>query len=87
MIGAVIGWMISGLIIGAIARMLHPGPDAMGMGGTILLGVTGSLVGGGISYLLHLGMSPYSPGGYIFSILGAIVLLAGGWFASRPARV
>ncbi len=86
-IGMVIGWMISGLIIGALARMLHPGRDAMGWGGTILLGVVGSLVGGGISYLLHFGTSPFAPAGYILSIIGAIVVLAMGWFATRPARV
>ena len=31
MIGVIIGWMLFGLMAGAIARLLHPGNDAMGM--------------------------------------------------------
>lgn len=83
MIGAVIGWVVFGLVAGAIARLLHPGPDAMGMGGTIMLGVAGSLVGGGIAYLLKLATTPYSPAGWIFSIIGAIILLSFGFFTGR----
>jgi uncharacterized membrane protein YeaQ/YmgE (transglycosylase-associated protein family) len=83
MITSIIGWAIFGLIAGAIARMLHPGPDPMGWGMTMLLGVVGSLVGGAIAYVLRLGVSPYEPGGWIMSIIGAIVLLALGWFGTR----
>lgn len=42
----IIGWIIVGLIAGAIARWLMPGPDPMGWLGTIVLGIVGSLVGG-----------------------------------------
>ena len=74
MISSVIGWMVFGLIAGAVARMLHQGPEGMGMAGTIVLGVLGSLMGGGIAYLFRLGTSPYEPAGWILSIVGAIVL-------------
>lgn len=80
---SVIGWILFGLVAGAIARFLHPGFDRMGMGGTIMLGILGSLLGGGIAYLLRLGMTPYQPGGWIMSILGAIILLAMGAFSTR----
>jgi len=83
MITSVLGWMLFGLVAGAIARMLHPGNDVMGWGATMLLGITGSLLGGGIAYLLRLGISPYQPAGWIFSIIGAIVLLAMGFFGTR----
>jgi uncharacterized membrane protein YeaQ/YmgE (transglycosylase-associated protein family) len=83
MIGAVIGWIILGLVAGALARMLHPGRDTMGIGATIVLGVLGSLLGGGVAYLLRLGTTPYEPGGWILATIGAIVLLAFGWFGSR----
>lgn len=83
MITSIIGWVIFGLIAGAIARLLHPGPDSMGWLGTIMLGIVGSLVGGGISYLLHLGTGPYSPAGWIMSIIGAIIMLSLGWFGTR----
>jgi uncharacterized membrane protein YeaQ/YmgE (transglycosylase-associated protein family) len=83
MIGTVVGWLLFGLIAGAIARFLHPGNDGMGWGMTMVLGVAGSLLGGGVAYLFHLGDSPYQPGGWILSILGAIVLLAVGAFGTR----
>ena len=83
MITSIIGWIIFGLIAGAIARMIHPGNDSMGWLGTILLGVVGSLVGGGLAYMLKLGTSPYQPSGWIFSIVGALILLSFGFFGNR----
>jgi uncharacterized membrane protein YeaQ/YmgE (transglycosylase-associated protein family) len=87
MIGTILGWMLFGLVAGAIARMLHPGNDAMGWGMTMVLGILGSLLGGGVAYLFHLGVSPYEPGGWIMSILGAIVLLALGFVGTRKRVV
>ncbi|WP_435011250.1 GlsB/YeaQ/YmgE family stress response membrane protein [Tundrisphaera lichenicola] len=83
MIGSLIGWIILGLVAGFLARMLHPGNDSMGILPTIVLGVLGSLLGGGVAYLLQLGTSPYQPGGWILATIGAIVLLAFGWFGTR----
>ncbi len=83
MIGSLIGWIVMGLIAGFLARMLYPGPDSMPLVSTIVLGVLGSLVGGGIAYMLRLGTSPYEPAGWIMATIGALVLLAGGWFGSR----
>ena len=82
MITSVIGWMLFGLVAGAVARFLHPGYDRMGMAGTMILGVLGSIVGGGLAYMLRLGISPYQPGGWIMSIVGAIVLLWMGFLGS-----
>ena len=56
----------------------------MGMLGTMFLGIVGSLVGGGIASILRLGISPDQPGGWMMSIIGAIVLLSMGFFESRP---
>jgi uncharacterized membrane protein YeaQ/YmgE (transglycosylase-associated protein family) len=83
MIGFLIGWIVLGLVAGFLARMLHPGNDSMGLGGTIGLGIVGSLLGGGIAYLLGLGTSPYEPGGWILATVGALVVLAMGWFGYR----
>lgn len=85
-IGSLIGWVILGLVAGFLARMIHPGNDTMGIVSTIALGVMGSLLGGGAAYLLKLGTSPFEPGGWILATLGAIALLAFGWFGTR-ARV
>ena len=83
MIGSLIGWIVLGLVAGGLARLLLPGQDAMGVASTIVLGVLGSLLGGGAAYLLKLGTSPYEPGGWILATVGALVLLAFGWFGSR----
>ena len=48
-----------------------------------MLGVVGSLLGGGIAYLLHLGTRPYLPAGMILSVVGAVILLAGGLFTTH----
>jgi uncharacterized membrane protein YeaQ/YmgE (transglycosylase-associated protein family) len=80
---SVIGWVVFGLVAGAIARFLHPGYDRMGMAGTIVLGIVGSLLGGGLAYLLRLGVSPYEPAGWIMSIVGAIILLWMGVLGTR----
>lgn len=82
-IGMLIGWAIFGLVAGAIARLLYPGRDPMGIFATMLLGILGSFLGGGIAYLFGFGTSPAQPGGWIMSILGAIILLAIGVFATR----
>lgn len=83
MIGTIIGWVIVGLVAGFLARLLHPGRDAMGVGSTIILGILGSLLGGGIAYLLKLGTSPYEPGGWLLATIGSVILLAFGWFGAR----
>ncbi|AGA30393.1 GlsB/YeaQ/YmgE family stress response membrane protein [Singulisphaera acidiphila] len=84
---SLLGWIVFGLIAGGIARLLHPGQDAMGTLGTLMLGVTGSLLGGGLAYVLKLGTSPYQPAGWIFSIIGAIILLAMGFFGSQTRSI
>ena len=43
---------LSGLIVGALARLALPGPDPMGIGMTILIGLAGSFVGGVLMMLL-----------------------------------
>ena len=85
MLGTFFGWVVLGLVAGVLARMLHPGKDPMGLVMTNLLGIGGSLLGGGIAYALHLGTTPYEPAGWILATVGAIVLLAFGWFTTRRA--
>jgi uncharacterized membrane protein YeaQ/YmgE (transglycosylase-associated protein family) len=73
MIWNILGWILFGLIVGAIARLLVPGRDPMGWIATIVLGVIGSLVGGGIGYAIWGG--EYAPGGWILAILGGVITL------------
>ena len=80
----IIGLIIIGLIAGAIARWIMPGPDPMGWLGTIVLGIVGSLVGGTILGLLFGGTLELSAAGIIGSILGALLVLFI-WRRMRPA--
>ena len=80
----IIGWIIIGLIAGAIARWLMPGPDPMGWLGTIVLGIVGSLVGGTLLNLLFGGGLELSAAGFLGSILGALIVLFL-WRRMRPA--
>ena len=71
----VVWWLLIGLVAGALARLLVPGRDPMGLGGTLLLGLVGSLVGGFLGDLLDRGNQDLSPAGLLGSIIGAIVAL------------
>jgi uncharacterized membrane protein YeaQ/YmgE (transglycosylase-associated protein family) len=79
----IIGWIIIGLIAGAIARWLMPGPDPMGWLGTILLGIVGSLIGGTLLNLLFGGGLELAASGILGSILGALIAL---WVWRRMRR-
>jgi uncharacterized membrane protein YeaQ/YmgE (transglycosylase-associated protein family) len=71
----IIAWLIVGLLAGAIARALVPGPDPMGLLGTMLLGLVGSVIGGLIGNLFVSGDQDLTPAGLIGSILGAVIAL------------
>lgn len=66
-----IGTLVFGLIVGAIAKFLMPGNDPGGWIITIVLGIAGSFVGSYIAGML--GMA--GPVGWIGSVLGAMLLL------------
>jgi uncharacterized membrane protein YeaQ/YmgE (transglycosylase-associated protein family) len=71
----ILAWILFGLVVGIIAKLLMPGRDPGGFIVTILLGVAGALLGGFIGRALNL-YGPNESAGWIMSILGAIVLLA-----------
>jgi uncharacterized membrane protein YeaQ/YmgE (transglycosylase-associated protein family) len=71
----VIGWIVFGLIVGAIAKLVMPGRDPGGWIVTILLGVAGALVGGFLGRAVGW-YGPNDAAGFLMSLLGAIVLLA-----------
>ena len=78
MIGFIIGMIIIGLIAGFIARAVVPGPDPLGIVGTIVLGIVGSLVGGFLGYILFgkdTSEGAFQTSGIIGSFIGAIVAL------------
>jgi len=71
---AIISWAVFGLVAGAIARLLVPGRQPMGLLATMALGIIGSFVGGFLASLFTRG-DLWSPAGWIGSIIGAILLL------------
>jgi uncharacterized membrane protein YeaQ/YmgE (transglycosylase-associated protein family) len=78
MIGFIVTLIIVGLIAGAIARLLVPGKDAIGIGGTIVLGAVGSFVGGFLGYVIFGKDSAegfFQPSGLFGSIVGGVVAL------------
>lgn len=77
----VVGWIVFGLIVGIIAKLVMPGRDPGGLVVTVLLGIAGAVLGGLIGRLVGL----YGPGdaaGFVMSTLGAVALL----FAYRKLR-
>jgi uncharacterized membrane protein YeaQ/YmgE (transglycosylase-associated protein family) len=72
----IIGWIVFGLIVGAVARFVMPGRQNMGLFKTILLGVAGSFAGGVVSAIIFGGIEAgVRPSGWIMSIVGAILVL------------
>ena len=72
----ILGWIVFGLIVGAVAKLLMPGRDPGGVIITMLLGVAGAALAG----FLGRAVGWYNPGdtgpGIIASVIGAILLLA-----------
>jgi uncharacterized membrane protein YeaQ/YmgE (transglycosylase-associated protein family) len=69
-----ISWVVFGLIVGVLAKLLMPGRDPGGLIVTILLGIAGSVVGGFIGRSLGW-YGPGQYGGWLMSIAGAMILL------------
>jgi uncharacterized membrane protein YeaQ/YmgE (transglycosylase-associated protein family) len=68
------GMILSGLVVGALAKLLMPGKDPGGWVVTILLGLAGSIVGGMLGRFLGF-YEEGQPAGWIMSILGALLIL------------
>jgi uncharacterized membrane protein YeaQ/YmgE (transglycosylase-associated protein family) len=66
----IIGLIVSGFVIGGLARLALPGPDPMPWYATVGLGLGGSLIGGLLAQLLF-----GNAGSLLFALLGAILLL------------
>ena len=66
----IIALLVDGLIVGALARLVLPGPDPLSIPGTIVLGLGGSFLGGVIAWTF-IGHAA----GLVFSVIGATALL------------
>jgi uncharacterized membrane protein YeaQ/YmgE (transglycosylase-associated protein family) len=77
----VIGWIIFGLIVGVVAKMLMPGRDPGGFVVTIGIGIVGALLGGFLGRMLGL-YREGDPVGFFMAVIGSIALL---WIYRRVA--
>ena len=72
-----IGFIVFGLVVGVIARIIVPGKQRLGIGGTLLAGVAGSIIGGAIAGALGTGdMFELNFVGAVIAILAAALLIA-----------
>jgi len=75
MILFILSLLVVGLVVGALGRLAVPGPNPMGIGATILVGLGGSLLGGIVGKVLL-----NRPAGWLLSILGAAFIV---WILQR----
>lgn len=79
-----IGFIVAGLVIGLLARLIRPGKQRLGLVATLLLGLAGSVVGGLVANALGTGdIFELNVLGFIVSVVSAIVLLGIGEGAAR----
>ncbi|HSK22047.1 MAG TPA: GlsB/YeaQ/YmgE family stress response membrane protein [Egicoccus sp.] len=72
----IIGFLVAGLIIGALARLIKPGKQNLSLIMTLLLGVVGSVIGGLVANLLGTGdMWELNTIGFIVAVVAAVVLI------------
>ncbi len=67
-------WIVFGLVVGAIAKLLMPGRDPGGFILTIVIGIVGALVGGWLGRAMGL-YREGEPVGFLMAIVGSIILL------------
>jgi uncharacterized membrane protein YeaQ/YmgE (transglycosylase-associated protein family) len=72
---AILSWIVFGLVVGILAKLVMPGDDPGGFIVTVLLGIAGAVVGGFLGRALGF-YGPSQTAGYLMSIVGAIILLA-----------
>jgi uncharacterized membrane protein YeaQ/YmgE (transglycosylase-associated protein family) len=70
----ILSWIVFGLVVGIIAKLLTPGKDPGGIIVTMLLGVAGALLGGFVGRAMGF-YGPEQPAGWLMSIGGAVLLL------------
>jgi uncharacterized membrane protein YeaQ/YmgE (transglycosylase-associated protein family) len=78
----IIGWILFGLVVGIVGKLLMPGRDPGGFIVTILLGIAGALLGGFLGRSLGM-YGEGEPAGFIMAVIGSIILLLIYRFAMR----
>ena len=81
----IVTWLVWGLFVGALARLLLPGSHRIGIAMTVILGVVGSLLGGLVGSMISGDeITRLHPAGIIGSVIGAILVLGiVGWIGRK----
>lgn len=79
---SILGWIVFGLIVGVVAKLLMPGRDPGGFVITAVIGIVGALLGGFLGRLLGM-YGEGDPVGFVMAVVGAILLL---WIYRRTAH-
>lgn len=71
-----IGFVVAGLVIGALARLIRPGRQHLSLLATLAVGLVGSLIGGGIASVLGTGdIFELNVLGFVAAVVASVVLL------------
>lgn len=71
-----IGFIVAGLVIGALARLIKPGKQNLGLLATLLLGLAGSVIGGTIANLIDSGdIFELNVIGFIVAVIASVLLI------------
>jgi uncharacterized membrane protein YeaQ/YmgE (transglycosylase-associated protein family) len=71
-----IGFIVAGLVIGALARLIKPGKQRLGILATLILGLVGSVIGGTVANLLGTGdIMELNVLGFVVAVIAAILLI------------
>ncbi len=68
-----LSWLIYGLVVGLLAKALHPGEDPIGFLPTVGIGVAGSYLGGFLNWLLGAGTNPFGGSGILMGTIGGVI--------------
>ena len=81
---SILGWMLFGLVVGVVGKLLMPGKDPSGFLVTVAIGIVGALIGGILGRLLGL-YGENDPVGFVMAVIGAVILLWVYRIMRRPA--
>ena len=71
----ILGWIVFGIIVGAVAKLVMPGKDPGGILVTMVLGIVGAVLGGWLGRTMGM-YGPDDPAGFLMSLVGAVLVLA-----------
>ena len=83
----IIGFLVAGLIIGALARLIKPGRQNLSLLMTLLLGIVGSIIGGVLASLIGTGsIGELNVLGFVLAVIAAVLLVGVAEGASTKSR-